>query len=98
MGVPFQIAFAWCLRVMDRKCRGGNVALKLDISKAFDTIDWAFLKAVLKSFAFNERFLLMIQVILESAKFSKQVNVTPHGSFGCSRGVRQGDPDSLLSG
>lgn len=28
------------MNLLDRKCKGGNVAIKFDIRKAFDTLDW----------------------------------------------------------
>jgi hypothetical protein len=33
--------------LLNKKAFGGNVALKIDISKAFDTLDWSFLLKVL---------------------------------------------------
>jgi len=36
------------INCMVKKQFGGNVALKVDISKAFDTLDWNFLLLVLK--------------------------------------------------
>lgn len=32
-----------CVNLLDRKCERGNVAVKFDIKKAFDTLDWNFL-------------------------------------------------------
>ncbi|KAK3221988.1 hypothetical protein Dsin_009013 [Dipteronia sinensis] len=32
-----------CVNVLHKKCYGGNVAIKIDIRKAFDTLDWKFL-------------------------------------------------------
>lgn len=32
-----------CINLLDAKCLGGSVAVKFDIKKAFDTIDWNFL-------------------------------------------------------
>ncbi|RHN42261.1 putative RNA-directed DNA polymerase [Medicago truncatula] len=36
------------VNVLDNKCFGGNIAMKIDISKAFHTLNWDFLIAVLK--------------------------------------------------
>jgi len=41
-----------------KKSFGRNLALKIDIYKAFDTIEWSFLLRVLKSFGFNEIFVI----------------------------------------
>ncbi|KAI5412040.1 hypothetical protein KIW84_056931 [Lathyrus oleraceus] len=42
--------------MLDRKSLHGNLALKIDISKAFDTLDWSFLIKVLKQFGFYFTF------------------------------------------
>lgn len=45
------------INLLDTKSFGGNVALKVDIAKAFDTLEWSFLIQVLKKFGFNDLFL-----------------------------------------
>ncbi|WJX14219.1 hypothetical protein P8452_04514 [Trifolium repens] len=84
------------VNLIHNKARGGNIALKIDITKAFDTLDWSFLITVLKQFGFNDTFCNWIQVILHSAFLSVSINGKSHGYFNCSRGVRQGDPLSPL--
>ncbi|KAK9921034.1 hypothetical protein M0R45_029564 [Rubus argutus] len=85
-----------CVNLLDNKCKHGNVAVKFDISKAFDTIDWEFLLRVLRCFGFSSTFVNFIHNILRSAHLSINVNGQACGYFTCSRGVRQGDPLSLL--
>ncbi|MCH79620.1 RNA-directed DNA polymerase (Reverse transcriptase), partial [Trifolium medium] len=82
--------------LLHNKSFGGNLALKIDITKAFDTLDWNFLLKVLKTFGFNEVFCNWIHVILQSAYLSVSINGKSHDYFSCSRGVRQGDPLSPL--
>jgi hypothetical protein len=84
------------INLLNKKAFGGNVALKIDISKAFDTLDWSFLLKVLKQFGFNSQFCQWIKVILSSANLSISINGTLHNFFKCTRGVRQGDPISPL--
>ena len=85
-----------CFNMLDRKNFGGNIAIKLDIAKAFDTLDWGFLLKVLTAFGFSTVFINWIKCILNSAMLSILVNGTPCGYFSCSRGVRQGDPLSPI--
>ncbi|WJX46320.1 rhamnogalacturonan endolyase [Trifolium repens] len=59
---------------LHNKSFGGNLALKIDIAKAFDTLDWNFLLKVLKSFGFNDVFCNWIHVILKSAFLSVSIN------------------------
>lgn len=44
------------INMLDHKSYGGNVALKFDIKKAFDTMNWYFLLQVLSSFGFDDIF------------------------------------------
>jgi hypothetical protein len=84
------------VNMLHNKAYGGNLAIKIDIAKAFDTLDWQFLIKVLKSFGFCDPFCNWIQTILHSAKLSISINGKEEGFFSCARGVRQGDPLSPL--
>ncbi|XP_058775611.1 uncharacterized protein LOC131649884 [Vicia villosa] len=81
---------------LHNKAFGGNMALKVDITKAFDTINWNFLLHVLRSYGFNHVFCSWIKSILHSAYLSISFNRASKGFFNCKRGVRQGDPVSPL--
>lgn len=82
--------------MMDRKCFGGNMGIKLDITKASDTLSWDFLLTVLRKFGFHDQFVNWISLILNSARLSVLINGVAYGFFNCGRGVRQGDPLSPL--
>lgn len=76
--------------MLDHKTFGSNIALKLDIKKAFDTVDWDFM--VLQTFGFDETFCKWIKVILHSAKLSFMVNGKLVGFFPCTQAkAHQGD-------
>lgn len=49
-------------------------ALKLDISKAFDTVKWDFVIAILEAMAFPTVFISWIRSCITSASFSVMVN------------------------
>ena len=76
------------INVIDKRQFGGNVALKVDIKKAFDTLDWNFLIAVLRQFGFPSVFTNWILTILQSARLSILVNGKAVGVFPYSCGVR----------
>ncbi|CAL0324296.1 unnamed protein product [Lupinus luteus] len=84
------------VNLLDYKTHGGNLAIKLDVRKAFDTLDWNFLLNTLSAFGFHERFIHWVEVILKSAMLSISVNGQSIGYFHCKRGVRQGDPLSPI--
>ncbi|KAL2231031.1 UNVERIFIED_CONTAM: hypothetical protein Sindi_1697500 [Sesamum indicum] len=67
-------------------------ALKVDIRKAYDTVEWDFLLAVLQLFGFPQTFTKWIEECVTTASFSIGLNGNPHGFFAGARGLRQGDP------
>nr|GEY45699.1 hypothetical protein [Tanacetum cinerariifolium] len=69
-------------------------AFKVDIQKAYDTVDWRFLECILKYFGFPLVMINWIMVCVTSASFSINVNGNVHGFFNGKRGLRQGDPIS----
>ncbi|KAL0291138.1 UNVERIFIED_CONTAM: Retrovirus-related Pol polyprotein from type-2 retrotransposable element R2DM [Sesamum radiatum] len=69
-------------------------ALKVDLRKAYDTVEWDFLRAVLTLFGFPERFIMWIVECVTTPSFSVCLNGAPHGFFKGARGLRQGDPMS----
>ncbi|KAL6126088.1 hypothetical protein ACLB2K_074139 [Fragaria x ananassa] len=85
-----------CINLLDRECKAGNIAIKFDVRKTFDTLDWGFLLRVLEDFGFSNLFQDLIKAILGSAHLSILINGATEGFFTYSRGVRQGDPLSPI--
>lgn len=69
-------------------------AFKIDIQKAYDTVNWGFLHHSLVLFGFHYRMVHWIMTCVSSATFSIKVNGELHGFFKGERGLRQGDPIS----
>ncbi|KAK2637423.1 hypothetical protein Ddye_032215 [Dipteronia dyeriana] len=69
------IALAFdCVNVLHKKFYEGNVAMKMDNRKAFDTLDWKFLCRVLRAFGFSQTFMDWIVSILGSLRLSVLFN------------------------
>ena len=75
-----------------RKVKGGFVAMKVDLQKAYDRVNWDFLKAVLLKFGFSRIFVNWILQCVSSVSFSILVNGGKSKLFWPSRGLRQRDP------
>ncbi|XP_052623926.1 uncharacterized protein LOC128134194 [Lactuca sativa] len=66
--------------------------LKIDIQKAYDTVDWKFLKRILLEFGFHPIMVNWIMACTSSTWFMMNFNGEDHGYFEGKRGLRQGDP------
>lgn len=69
--------------------------MKIDILKAYDSLDWSFLLEVLSAFNFPPCMIMWIRAYITSPRYSVAVNGELVGFFPGRRGLRQGDPLSL---
>jgi hypothetical protein len=72
------------------------VLLKLDVARAFDSVYWPFLLSVLRQRGFGRRWIHWVTLLLRSASTQVLVNGFAGNPFRHARGLRQGDPLSLL--
>ncbi|KAL8145771.1 hypothetical protein AgCh_003788 [Apium graveolens] len=59
------------MHFMKRKMKGkdGWMALKLDMSKAYDRVEWGFLEAVLNKMGFDNKWVQLIMSFVVSANY-----------------------------
>ena len=67
-------------------------ALKFDIRKAYDTISWSCILAILSRMGTPNYLLRCIKACITTPSFSISVNGELAGFFASKRGLRQGDP------
>ena len=73
-----------------------GVALKIDLSKAFNRVSWIYLRLLLTRLGFNYSFIKWIFACITTASFAVLINGATSHFFHSERGLRQGCPLSPL--
>lgn len=77
-----------------RKIKKGAVALKIDLEKAYDRLNWDFIDDTLRHLGLGDKFRNVIMACISSSRMRVLWNGQPSEEFSPSRGLRQGDPIS----
>ena len=72
------------------KC--GYMALKIDLEKAYDKLEWGFIRSMLIRYNFLDNLIETIMSCISSISTSLLFNGGSLDPFKPSRGIRQGDP------
>lgn len=68
--------------------------LKIDLRKAYDSLEWPFLKTMLQELGFPSKFVGWIMKCLNTVSYSILLNGYPSAPIQAKKGLRQGDPMS----
>ncbi len=78
------------------KVKAECVGIKADFEKAFDKVDWSFLRSTRGWLGANQKWCYWIEQCISNGKVAVLVNGTPSKWIKLKRGLRQGDPLSPL--
>ncbi|XP_016451511.2 uncharacterized protein LOC107776176 [Nicotiana tabacum] len=75
----------------DTKGMSPRCMLKVDLQKAYNSIEWIFIEQVLQGMQFPTKFIKWIMVCLQTVSYSIIINGKPMKPFAARKGLRQGD-------
>ena len=83
-----------CLHFMKRNKakKHQSCALKLDMMKTYDRVEWPYLRAIMLKLGFNTKWVDIVMNLVSLVNFSVLFNGKKLEEFKPSRGIRQGDP------
>ncbi|XP_062102942.1 uncharacterized protein LOC133813930 [Humulus lupulus] len=75
-----------------KKGKEGYMTLKLDMSKTYDRVEWAYLLAIMSKMGFHDRWVDLVLYSVSSISYKIINGGREMGPIFPSRGIRQEDP------
>ncbi|XP_071912962.1 uncharacterized protein [Coffea arabica] len=75
-----------------RTGRDGYMAIKIDMAKAYDRVEWNFLAKVMLRMGFCPKWIQWVMQCVSSVTYAINFNGEKRGFIRPTRGLRQGDP------
>ena len=86
------IAFEYLHSMQKHTRKEGFMAIKLDMSKVYDRVEWSYLQSVMEKMGFTKHWISLMMLCVKTVTYSILVNGEPKGMIIPSRGIRQRDP------
>ncbi|XP_043817361.1 uncharacterized protein LOC110625615 [Manihot esculenta] len=69
----------------------GYAALKLDITKAYDRLEWSYIESILVALGFDEKWINLMMICVTTVRYNILLRESIIGPIVPLRGLRQGD-------
>ena len=77
---------------MKKRGKKSYMAMKVDMNKAYDRVEWDFLEAVMLKLGFEKKWVDWIMECVKTVSYNLVINGKPSNRIYPTRGLRQGDP------
>lgn len=67
----------------------GTIAMKVDMSKVYDRVEWDFLKKILLAIGFDGRWVNIVMTCVSNITYSFIINENVYGEISPSQRLRQ---------
>ena len=78
------------MHCIDQRKKGKKalMAIKLDMSKTYDKVEWVYLETMMRKMGFHERWSSLIMMCVTTVSYSMLINGEPKGKIILLRGLR----------
>jgi hypothetical protein len=84
--------FFWPMRASTlSKIEDQTCAVKLDMHKAYDRVEWVFLENMIRHMGFEERWISLMMASVSLMRYQVRFNSDKTGMFTPTRGLPQGE-------
>lgn len=84
------------VRLYNRKNTTKYRLIKIDLKKAYDSVEWNFVEEILHGLKFPWKFIRWVMACLTTPDYTIAINGGTYETIVGKKGLRQGDPISQL--
>lgn len=84
------------VRLYNRKATTSSCLIKIDLKKAYDSVEWVFVKEIMMALNYHTTFIQWVMECITTTSYSLEINGGLYGNIEGKRGLRQGAPISPL--